>query len=250
MERFCCEQFVPVTSSWRHHVFLLPVHPSIPFLWTWYLKNALRELPQIWYKYSLGLEDELIRLWCLEDKGQGHNDLMFHWMWHIWTPRREFHYIWHNSLGLTDKLIWFQWLKLKVTVASKNVELCIKYTEPALVGGGIKPQWGNSSYSRLHHTGNNTCMEIYVYFCLTLGHVCECMCSLCLWVCDLARLCTCVFLHVFISLYLCVGLFHGCLLPVERPCAVRVGAGSHHSMLQAQVPGVVQVCGFALPPRC
>ena len=30
----------------------------------WYLKNDLKEFLQIWYKYSLGLNDEVIRFFC------------------------------------------------------------------------------------------------------------------------------------------------------------------------------------------
>lgn len=71
-------------------------------------------------------------------------------------------------------------------------------------------------------------------------------------VCDLACLCVCVFLLVraSVSLYLCVGLFHGGFRTVERPCAVHVRAGSQHPVLQEEVPGVGQVCGAALSPRC
>lgn len=71
-------------------------------------------------------------------------------------------------------------------------------------------------------------------------------------VCDLACLCACVFLRVraYVSLYLCVGLLRGGFRAVERPCAVCVGAGSQYPVLQEEVPGVGQVCGAALPPRC
>lgn len=63
---------------------------------------------------------------------------------------------------------------------------------------------------------------------------------------------------VLVSFYLCVrtslcmrvGLLHRGFLAVERPRAVRFGAGSQHPVLQEEVPGVGQVCGAALPPRC
>lgn len=56
--------------------------------------------------------------------------------------------------------------------------------------------------------------------------------------------------YVCVRTSLCVGLLHSGFLPVERPRAVRVGAGSQHHGLQEEVPGVSQVCGAALPPRC
>lgn len=70
------------------------------------------------------------------------------------------------------------------------------------------------------------------------------------YVCDLARLCVCVFLHVRAYVSVCVGLLCGGFLAVEWPRDVRVGASSQHPVLQEEVPGVSQVCGAALPPRC
>ena len=56
---------------------MCPGCPSVPFPSTQYLKNASRELLQLWYKYSLGLEDDLIRFWW--SKVKGHMDLI--WIW-------------------------------------------------------------------------------------------------------------------------------------------------------------------------
>ena len=43
--------------------------PAVPYLWTRYLKNVLKEFLQIWYKLSVGLTDEQIRFWWLNCKG-------------------------------------------------------------------------------------------------------------------------------------------------------------------------------------
>ena len=45
------------------YVILVLGCPSIPFLWTRYLRNALTEFPKIWCKYSLVVQGELIQFW-------------------------------------------------------------------------------------------------------------------------------------------------------------------------------------------
>lgn len=60
----------------------------------------------------------------------------------------------------------------------------------------------------------------------------------------------CLFFCVRTSLCLSVGFLRGGFLPGQRPCAVHVGAGSQHPVLQEKVSGVCQICGAALPPRC
>lgn len=95
-----------------------------------------------------------------------------------------------------------------------------------------------------------TCKFIFASRLAVCVSVCVFTAFVC--VCDLARLCACVFLHVraYVSLCLCVGLLRCGFLAVEWPCDVRVGAGSQHPVLQEEVLGVSQVCGAALPPRC
>ncbi len=41
----------------------LPIRPFVPFSWTRYLRNTLRDFLLIWYKLPFGLKDELIRIW-------------------------------------------------------------------------------------------------------------------------------------------------------------------------------------------
>lgn len=53
------------------------VHPSVPFLWTQYLVQTVREFLQIWHKHPVGLKDELIRFWCSKVNSQGHCDLKY-----------------------------------------------------------------------------------------------------------------------------------------------------------------------------
>lgn len=60
----------------------------------------------------------------------------------------------------------------------------------------------------------------------------------------------CVRTSLCVSVRRCVGLLRSGFLPDERTRAVRVRTGSQHPLLQAEVPGVSQVCGTALPPRC
>lgn len=55
---------------------------------------------------------------------------------------------------------------------------------------------------------------------------------------------------VFLCTSVDVGLLCGGFLALERPRDVRLGAGSQYPVLQEEIPGVGQVCGAALPPRC
>lgn len=43
--------------------------PESHMLWTWYLKNTVREFCNNWHKYLRTLTDELIRFWWLKVKG-------------------------------------------------------------------------------------------------------------------------------------------------------------------------------------
>ena len=44
-------------SQWPEALCFQIDRPSIPFLWMWYFKNALREFLQIWNKHSPGVKD-------------------------------------------------------------------------------------------------------------------------------------------------------------------------------------------------
>lgn len=57
-------------------------------------------------------------------------------------------------------------------------------------------------------------------------------------------------MRTYVSVHLCVGFVRHGFLPVERPSAVLVGAGSQLTVLQEEAPRVCKVCGAALPPRC
>ena len=49
------------------------------FLWTWFLLNASWEFPEICYKHSLWLTDELIRIWWSKVNSKIHSDLTKHY---------------------------------------------------------------------------------------------------------------------------------------------------------------------------
>lgn len=109
------------------------------------------------------------------------------------------------------------------------------------------------AHTQCKHTHTRyTCTCKFIFASRLAVCVSVCVFTAFVCVCDLARLCACVFLHVraYVSLCLCVGLLRCGFLAVEWPCDVRVGAGSQHPVLQEEVPGVNQVCGAALPPRC
>lgn len=57
-------------------------------------------------------------------------------------------------------------------------------------------------------------------------------------------------LPVFLYTSVYVGLLCGGFLAVKRPRDVRLRAGSKPPVLQEEIPGIIQVCGAALPPRC
>ncbi len=52
---------------------------SVPFSWTRYLRNTLREFLQIWHKRPHGLKEELVWIWWSEVKVQGHCDIIMSW---------------------------------------------------------------------------------------------------------------------------------------------------------------------------
>ncbi len=62
---FCCYFFfyasaAAIAIAWG---IIFSSCPSVPFLWTRYLRNAWRKFHYIWHKRPLELKDELIRIW-------------------------------------------------------------------------------------------------------------------------------------------------------------------------------------------
>ena len=57
---------------WVHATAGSPVFSpclSVPFSWTWYLRNSWREILQPWHKHPLGFFNEVIRFWLSKVKG-------------------------------------------------------------------------------------------------------------------------------------------------------------------------------------
>ncbi len=108
-----CIDFYPLT--WGEINFFMPpcqrqpwldafcfqiVHPSVPFLWMQYLRNALREFHYIWDKCPIGLKDELIRIW--ESMVRGHCDLIKHVFWLIFWLIKA-------TVGRIEKIMHLAW---------------------------------------------------------------------------------------------------------------------------------------------
>lgn len=53
----------------RRYILRLFIYPSVQFFQTRNLGSALRELIQIWHKYSHGVKEELMRFWWSKVNG-------------------------------------------------------------------------------------------------------------------------------------------------------------------------------------
>ena len=119
----------------RHDVSCLSVCPYVPFLWTRYLKKALRGFLTIWYKNSLGLMHEAIRIWLSKVKGQCCGDLTNP----VLSCERNLVILrtsWKNLFKFgtninNNKLIRFGWSEVEVMLVLLNTFLasCLEYVK-------------------------------------------------------------------------------------------------------------------------
>lgn len=107
------------------------VRQSIPFSWTWYLRNAFRGFLQIWHKHPFW--HVVIWIWWWKVKGHGHCEIsqLPHWCECdiSGTSAGGFHTCGKN-LELDSKMKWqkFGGQRSKVSVFSQNMLLAITHT--------------------------------------------------------------------------------------------------------------------------
>ena len=106
-----------IFMPWPEALCFRVVHPSIPFSWTWYLRNALREFLQNCHKRPLGLKDELVQSWCSKVKVT------------VTSHLSHSHECDITNVHLDSRINWFEFgcqrSNVKVTVTSQKMFLAI-----------------------------------------------------------------------------------------------------------------------------